>query len=73
MILYDMIFEIKSDLNEKEVVKVETVNDEVNIIHHNDRISCIDGIMTIHRKNSECIIVLKYVTRVWRGVDVFLL
>lgn len=64
-ILYEMIFEIKTDLKENEEIKIE-INDGVSVIRRDDKISCVGDILIIIRDNMETLIPLEKVLRVRR-------
>lgn len=66
--IYDVLYDLKCELEQGQQIKVEMVNGEVHRIHFNDKISCINGILFIHREQ-KCIVILKYVTSFWVASD----
>lgn len=65
-LLYEMIFEIKTDLQDHEQIRVEINENMGSIICKDDRISCVDGVLIIIRGGYECLIPLNHVLRVKR-------
>lgn len=65
-LLYEMIFEIKTDLQDHEQIRVEINENMGSIICKDDRISCVDNTLVIIRGGYECLIPLNHVLRVKR-------
>lgn len=65
-ILYDLIFEMKADLQKHEQIRVEINENMGSIIRMNDKIQCINDVLIITRAGKECLIPLNHVLRVQR-------
>lgn len=63
-LLYDLIFEMKTDLSNDKQLNVELPDGLGSIIRTEDKIACYDGILIIRRGEYECLIPLEKVLRV---------